>query len=118
MRLAVAACALLMAWALSGCSSPGETAPAAELAPAVGHGLGSQYGNYAAHREGETLGPLGERCVIFNWDRPLTNGLALRVRSASCESRERPGRMVCTEISRTVMPVAETNLRAEQDDAR
>lgn len=113
MRWAVACGALAMAGALSGCASPVETAPAAGLAPAVGHGLGSQYGNYAAHVEGEMRGPAGERCVIFNWDRPLMEGLAIRVRSASCESRERPGRMVCTEISRTVLPVAETHLKAE-----
>lgn len=118
MRPAVACGALAMAWALSGCASPGETAPAAGPALAVGHGLGSQYGNYAAQVAGETLGPAGERCVIFNWDRPLREGLAIRVRSASCESPERPGRMVCREISRTVMPVAETNLKAERDDAR
>jgi len=60
---------------------------------------------------------LGERCVIFNWDRRSPMAWPSRA-LGSCESRERPGRMVCTEISRTVMPVAETNLRAEQDDAR
>jgi hypothetical protein len=60
----------------------------------------------------------GERCIIFNWDRPLTKDLALRLRSASCESRERPGWMISTEISRTVVPISESNLKDEQDEAR
>jgi hypothetical protein len=84
----------------------------------VGNGVGSQYGNYAAQMDGEMRGPSGERCVIFNWDRPLTKGFAIRLRSASCESKERPGWMVCTEISRTVIPISESNLKDEQDQAR
>ena len=88
-------------------------APVSELPPSVANGVGSQYGNYAAQMEGETRGNAGERCVLFNWDRPLTKDLALRLKSASCEPREGPGLMVCTEISRTVMPVGESNLRDE-----
>jgi hypothetical protein len=84
----------------------------------VGNGLGSQYGNYAARMDGEMRGPSGERCVIFNWDRPLTKDLAIRLRSASCESRERPGWMVSREISRTVMPISESYLKDEQGEAR
>jgi hypothetical protein len=84
----------------------------------VGNGVGSQYGNYAAQMDGEMRGPSGERCVIFNWDRPLTKDLAIRLRSASCESKERPGWMVCTEISRTVIPISGSNLKDEQDGAR
>ncbi len=114
MRLAVACCSVSIALALSGCSSP----PAANLPPSVGNGVGSQYGNYAAQMDGETRGPSGERCVIFNWDRPLTKDLAVRLRSASCETKERPGWMVGTEISRTVIPMAESNMKDEQDEAR
>ena len=117
MRLAVACCSASIALALSGCSSTG-TAPAADLPLSVGNGVGSQYGNYAAQMDGEMRGPSGERCVIFNWDRPLTKALAIRVRSASCESKEHPGWMVCTEISRTVIPISESNLKDEQDEAR
>ena len=50
---------------------------------------------------------------MFNWDRPLTKDLAARYRSASCESRQRPGIMISREISRTVIPLAESNLRGE-----
>jgi hypothetical protein len=84
----------------------------------VGNGVGSQYGNYAAQMDGEMRGPSGERCVIFNWDRPLTKDFVIRLRSASCESKERPGWMVCTEISRTIIPMSESNLKDEQDEAR
>src|SRR5258708_471319 len=66
MRLVVACCSVSIALALSGCSST----PAANLPPGVGNGVGSQYGNYAAQMDGEMRGPSGERCVIFNWDRP------------------------------------------------
>ena len=113
MRLVVACCSVSIALALSGCSST----PAANLPPGVGNGVGSQYGNYAAQMDGEMRGPSGERCVIFNWDRPLTKDLAMRLRSASCESKERPGWMVGTEISRAIIPISESNLKDEQDEA-
>lgn len=117
MRLVVVCCSLSMALVMSGCSSTG-TAPAASPPPTVGNGAGSQYGNYAAQTDGEMRGPSGERCVIFNWDRPLTKGRVLRLRSASCESTERPGQMVAREISRTVIPISESNLKDEQGAAR
>jgi hypothetical protein len=113
MRLLVACCSVSIALASSGCSS----IPAANLPMSVGNGLGSQYGNYAARMDGEMRGPSGERCVIFNWDRPLTKDLAIRLRSASCESKERPGWMVSREISRTVMPISESYLKDEQGEA-
>src|SRR5256885_14968310 len=112
MRLAVACCAVSTAFALSACSST----PVANLPMSVGNGVGSQYGNYAEQMDGEMRGPSGERCVIFNWDRPLTKDLALRLRSASCESSERPGWMVSTEISRTVIPISASNLKNGQDE--
>lgn len=103
-----------MAVALSGCSSP----PVAGLPPSVGNGVGSQYGNYAAHIDGEMRGPSGERCVIVDWDRPLTSELAIRLRSASCDSPEHPGKMMCMELSRTVIPMSSSHLKDGQDDPR
>lgn len=61
-------------------------------------------------------GPAGERCVIVDWDRPLTKDLAVRLRSASCESKERPGWMVAREISRTIIPLSESNLKGEEGE--
>jgi len=106
----------LSAALLSACTThdtPHTTPTAPDLPLAVNHGAGSQYGNYPAQMDGEMRGPNGERCVIFNWDRPLTKDLAIRLRSASCESRERPGWMTCMEISRTVIPLSESNLADE-----
>ena len=113
MRLVVACSSIAIAWALSGCSST----PASNVPLNVGGGVGSQYGNYAAQMAGEMRGPSGERCFLFNWDRPLTKDLAIRYTSASCESKEHPGRMVCTEISRTLIPISASNLAAEQGAA-
>jgi hypothetical protein len=115
MRPVVACCSVSMA--LSGALSSCSSTPAATVPMGVGNGAGSQYGNYAAQMGGEMLGPSGERCVIFNWDRPLTKDLALRLRSASCESEERPGWMVSREISRAVIPISESNLKDQQGDA-
>jgi len=98
---------------LAACASAPPTAP--RLPPTIGNGLGSQYGNYAAQADGEFVGDHGERCVAFNWDRPIGNGLAIRIRSASCDSAERPGWMVCHDISRTVIPIAESNLAGRQE---
>jgi len=83
----------------------------------VENGLGSQYGNYAAQEEGETRGASGERCVLFNWDRPLSAGFVIRVQSESCESKEHPGRMVASERSRLIVPVTLSNLKNEDSAA-
>ncbi|MFX8660804.1 hypothetical protein ABTM16_19135, partial [Acinetobacter baumannii] len=80
--------------------------------------LGSQLGNYAAESDGEMRGPAGERCVIFNWDRPLSHDRALRLRSASCEALDRPGWMVSHDLSRTVIPLSESNLKDSQDQGQ
>ncbi|WP_448205121.1 hypothetical protein [Azospirillum sp. sgz302134] len=114
MRLAVACCCVSAALMLSGCSSNWRASPPDHLPLNYGNGVGSEIGNYPAQTDGEMRGPSGERCVIFNWDRPLTKDLAVRLRSSSCESRERPDRMVCTELSRTVIPLSESNLRGAQ----
>jgi hypothetical protein len=104
---------------LSACSSSKpppppsiQSAPAIDLPLAINNGVGSQYGNYAAQVEREMLGERGERCVVFNWDRPLTAELAIRLKSASCESKEHPEMMVSHEISRMVIPISESNLTA------
>lgn len=111
MRLVVACCAVGIALALSGCSSSRETA----LPLSVGNGAGSQYGNYAAQADGEMRDESGERCVVFNWDRPLTRDLAVRLRSASCESKQHPNWMACRELSRTVIPMSESTLKDQRD---
>lgn len=109
---------LTAAIALSACSSskPPQPsplpAPSVELPLAINKGVGSQYGNYAAEIEREMLGERGERCVVFNWDRPLTAELAIRLKSASCESKEAPGMMTSHEISRMVIPISQSNLTA------
>lgn len=117
MRLFVfACCCVSTALVLSGCGATRENAPAPPP-PSVGNGVGSQYGNYGAQMAGEMRGPSGERCVLFNWDRPLSKSLAIRYTSASCESQERPGWMTCRDISRTVIPLSESNLKDEQVEA-
>lgn len=99
---------LLLPTALSACSNLMNDG----LPMSIGNGSGSQYGNYSAESDGEMKGPSGERCVVFNWDRPISKDYALRLRSASCESAERPGWMVCRELSRELIPIAQSNLMA------
>jgi hypothetical protein len=112
---------VLIGLALSSCGGapkpppskgPGSQA-APTLPPSVGGGFGSEHGNYAAEIDGETVGSSGERCVIYVWDRPLTRDLALRIRSSSCESQERPGWMISKELSRTVIPISQSTLKGE-----
>ena len=103
------------ALALSACSSSPPTPPlppkpAFDMPLAINNGAGSQYGNYAAQEEREEIGPDGRRCVIYNWDRPLTPELAIRLKSASCESKDMPGLYTSREISRLVIPISESNL--------
>jgi hypothetical protein len=113
MRLVVVGCCGSIALALAGCAS----APAVELPVNVGNGLGSQYGNYGAQADGEAVGPAGERCIVFDWDRPISRDRAIRTKSESCESQERPGVMVAREISRTVIPMSQSNLTDAHADA-
>jgi hypothetical protein len=118
MRLAVMSCA---GWgragsiglALCGCASAPPPIP---HPLSVQHGLGSEHGNYAAQADAEMRGPDGERCVVFSWDRPLSDGLVVRLRSASCESKEHPGWMTARELSRTIIPMAQSHLPDEADD--
>ncbi len=100
---------------LTGCA--GQEPPKPPEPPlSVGNGLGSHYGNYAARLDGEMRGPDGEHCVLYNWDRPLGDGLAVRLRSASCDSQERPGWMVAHELSRTIIPLSQSNLKDGEEE--
>jgi len=112
-RQAAPIVALMSSSILSGCgSSPPPTPPQqpAALPLSIGNGAGSQHGNYASVPDGEFLGEQGERCVAFIWDRPLTRDLAIRLRSASCDMPGVPGVMTPHEISRTVIPIAESDI--------
>jgi len=116
MKLAALGCTLALAALLSACNGqePPITNPSA-----MGNGVGSQYGNYVDQPDGEMVGPKGERCVIHTWDRPLTVSSIIRVRSASCESRENPGQMIATEISREVVAITpEPAPAAKQEDKK
>jgi len=110
MRLVVACCSLSMAAALCGCASTDGRVQGFHS------GSGSANGNYGAQAEGEMRGPAGERCIVFNWDRPLTRDLAVRLKSASCESKTHPFWMDTRELSRTVIPLSESNARDGSND--
>lgn len=112
-RLLALTAAGLLAATLAGCAgSPEDQAatPGASVPPPAAP-IGSQRGNYADQPVGEVRGPVGERCVLSNWDRPLTKDLVLRIQSAACESHDHPGEMVSHEVSRTVIPLSESNLK-------
>lgn len=119
MRLAAACC--VMALVLAGCSSTEVFEPPAS-APALpldrGDGAGSQYGNYGGSFDGETKSPAGERCYVFNWDRPLNRDFAIRYTSASSESKEHPNWMTTTSFTRKVIPIAQSNLKNEKAEPR
>jgi hypothetical protein len=100
--------ALCLALGVAACATPATTPDT--LPPTVDGGLGSQFGNYAAVQGEDMTNAEGEHCVVWNWDRPISGGLAVRIRSASCPSQERPGRMVAVELDRTVIPLAASNL--------
>ena len=99
-----------LALILSGCAATGDRPPSPMM---IDNGTGSQHGNHAARMDGEMRGPSGERCVVFNWDRPLSKDFALRLRSASCESATHPGRMTCIELERSLIPLADSHPAAD-----
>lgn len=105
---------LALGMALSGCASNREPAAPPPLPLSVGTGMGSQYGNYPAVQGGEMVDAQGRRCVVWVWDRPLTSDLALRLRSASCVSTERPGAMVAIELDRTIIRIADSPVLVEE----
>lgn len=83
----------------------------------VDNGVGAQYGNYAAQPGGTVKGPDGKPCEVFNWDRPIGNGQAIRVRSASCPDPDHPGSMISHEISRDVISLSDSTLAPDQEGA-
>ena len=103
---------ILTALMLCACSAP-QTVSTPNLPLGVENGAGSQFGNYGAQIDGEMQGPSGERCIVFNWDRPFNQDYAIRLKSASCAFKDRPGGMICREISRTLIPISESNLKDE-----
>jgi hypothetical protein len=105
---------LTLVFVLSGCATQVARPPDRTLPLTVGQGMGSQFGNYAATMDGEMVDQSGRRCVVWNWDRPLTADLVVRLRSASCESADHPGRMVAVELSRTIIPLSASSLMSEE----
>jgi hypothetical protein len=113
MKLEIACC--VIAFALSGCVSKSPSAVGG-LPLEVGNGIGSQYGNYEMRPNGETRDAAGDRCVIFNWDRPLNKDFAIRYSTQSCESKEHPIWMNATPYVRVVIPLSQSNLKGEQSE--
>jgi hypothetical protein len=113
----IAACCVA-AMAVAGCAStpPANRAPALPLN--VDNGIGSQFGNYEMHPAGETQDAKGNRCVIFNWDRPLNRDFAIRYSSESCESKEHPVWMSATTYTRAVIPISQSDLGTGHDKAQ
>jgi hypothetical protein len=109
MRPAIVCSALALA--LSACSSTNvPLSPAAQLPPDVANGAGSQHGNYEMVPAGETRDAAGDRCYIYNWDRPLNKNYAIRYSSASCESKAHPIWMSTTPYVRSIVPLSQSNL--------
>jgi hypothetical protein len=118
---AVVGCSISLAMALSACSSSSISKPPVPraivapsfLPPDVGSGIGSQFGNYAGQLGGDTQGPAGQHCLIFNWDRPLNKDFAIRYSSLSCDQENHEWKTTTT-YTRTVIPMSQSNLeRAE-----
>lgn len=114
MRFRAGCCALAIT--LSACSSGDVLRPNIDprLPLNVENGIGSERGNYEMRPAGETRDAAGNRCVVFNWDRPLNRAYVIRYSSASCESKEHPVRMHATPYTRTIIPISESNLKSEQ----
>lgn len=102
-------------FALSACTSRLPLA-AGGLPAEVDNGIGSQYGNYEMTPAGETKNAAGNRCVIFNWDRPLNRNFVIRYSTESCESKEHPVWMSATPYVRSVIPISQSNLKSGQNE--
>ena len=88
--------------------------PPRELPFTVGGGLGSQHGNYAATLSSEAfIDARGDRCPVWNWDRPISASLVLRLRSASCPDSRNPKRMIGVELGAQVVPMAKSGLSGQ-----
>ncbi len=95
------------------CTSIESPSSATDLRPTIDGGRGSEFGNYPAVPAGEIVGPEGTPCQVFAWDRPLSDGRILRVRSASCAFAGRPGGLIAIELDKQIISMSRTNLRAE-----
>lgn len=105
---------VLLAPTLAGCSDA-PSAPAHRGPPAtIGDGRGSALGNYPSMPAGTIVGPEGSPCPVFVWDRPLSDGRVLRLRSASCAFAARPGGLIAIELDREIIPFADSVLDAEE----
>lgn len=106
----------VLAVALAGCTATpvSNSVPARGTLPLdIGNGTGSQYGNYEMRPASETRDAAGNRCVVFNWDRPLNKNFAIRYSSASCESKDHPIWMNTTSYTRIVIPISESSLNGQ-----
>jgi len=97
---------VLAAFAVASCATP----TSAPLPPTIGGGLGSAQGNYPSVELGQIVGPEGTPCPVFVWDRPLSDGRVLRLRSASCAFAARPGGLIAIELDRRIVPRNESTL--------
>ncbi|WP_162937301.1 hypothetical protein [Indioceanicola profundi] len=102
-----ACCAAL---ALSGCAAPRPADPPVYF----GSGRGSSVGNWIGVGTGETrIGPQGQVCDVYFWDRPVGNGQAVRLRSGSCPIPGRPGLFSLHDYGRSLIPLAESLVPAQ-----
>jgi len=109
-RSMLKAAAILLLPVLADCA----TNPPRELPFTVGGGLGSQHGNYAATLSSEVFTDArGDRCAVWNWDRPISASLVLRLRSASCPDIRNPKRMIGVELGAQVVPMAKSGLSGQ-----
>ncbi len=91
---------------LAGCASPGPVAPPPPGLAFAG-AKGSAAGNYVAHETGTLWrSETGVDCPVFHWDRPLGNGTAIRLISASCPVPGRAGVFALRDLGRQVIPLA------------
>lgn len=98
---------------LGGCAAPGPAVPPPGLAFA---GVkGSAAGNYVAYETGVVWrSETGAACPVFHWDRPLGNGTAIRLISASCPVPGRSGVFALRDLGREVIPLAESRVAGPQ----
>ena len=101
-------------------SCAGKQAPPPPSAPpppfSIGSGAGSEHGNYASHPNGEMIGPHGERCITYVWDRPVNAQYALRLRSASCPPADpHSPAWTAIELERALIPLAGSEVGQEEE---
>src|SRR5271168_3659015 len=92
---------------LAACGGGSSRPPPAVVPMDVGGGQGSEFGNVdASLSQDEYTDADGNKCPIFITDRLLTSTTVLRIRSASCPSKDVPGALVAVELDRKVVPIA------------